>query len=319
MVALSSRARCLAWTLLAACTSSCAAPDRAALGAGYERVWITQRIGLAVREVGDPYAERALIVPGGSWLDRDLDPLVAALPRVVFYDLAGRSRSTQVADPHERRLDDDVRELEALRRHLGLESFALFGWGYQGAVCVAYALQYPERVTRMILVGPLPARRRPYWDEFVTAFAERTDSDEIARLARLRVSGAKDEDPLGYARATAAVHFATYCADPDSAQLVQSDPCQRPNLDPDRAAELGAAVLAALGDWDWRLELESLAVPTLVVAGREDPHPLEGAREYAEALPEATFVALDGVGHLPWIEAPAAFFPPVLAFLAPAE
>jgi pimeloyl-ACP methyl ester carboxylesterase len=54
--------------------------------------------------------------------------------------------------------------------------------------------------------------------------------------------------------------------------------------------------------------LADVAVPVLLVWGDRDrmvTH--EGARQIMEALPETTYVLLDGVGHCPQIEAPARF------------
>jgi proline iminopeptidase len=48
----------------------------------------------------------------------------------------------------------------------------------------------------------------------------------------------------------------------------------------------------------------SLAVPTLILEGAEDPRPRWAVDSLAAALPEVTRVVLPGVGHLPWLEAP---------------
>jgi pimeloyl-ACP methyl ester carboxylesterase len=67
-------------------------------------------------------------------------------------------------------------------------------------------------------------------------------------------------------------------------------------------------VVAALErDWEASLSgmesrLGSLSTPALVVHGEADPIGEDGPRELASSLPEARFVVLPGVGHLPWLE-----------------
>ncbi len=74
--------------------------------------------------------------------------------------------------------------------------------------------------------------------------------------------------------------------------------------------------MASLGDWDWRSALTTVPAHTLVVHGTVDPIPIASARAWAAALPHARLIALAGVGHFPYLEAPTRFFPAVRAFLA---
>jgi pimeloyl-ACP methyl ester carboxylesterase len=43
--------------------------------------------------------------------------------------------------------------------------------------------------------------------------------------------------------------------------------------------------------------------------------PVSSAAEWRAALPDARLLVLDGVGHFPYLEAPAAFFPAMDVFL----
>jgi len=68
---------------------------------------------------------------------------------------------------------------------------------------------------------------------------------------------------------------------------------------------------------DLRPKLERITVPTLVVWGARDPLiPVAAGQRLAEAMPLALFAALDGAGHVPMWERPAAFNSLVLSFLA---
>src|SRR5215470_3983393 len=103
-----------------------------------------------------------LVMHGGLGVDhtqfRDaLDPLGDVL-RLVYYDHRGNGRSGR--PPIEtitlKQLADDA---DALRAHLGFERVAVLGHSYGGCIALRYVLDYPQRVSRLVLVGTTAA-----WD-----------------------------------------------------------------------------------------------------------------------------------------------------------
>jgi pimeloyl-ACP methyl ester carboxylesterase len=71
---------------------------------------------------------------------------------------------------------------------------------------------------------------------------------------------------------------------------------------------------------DLRGELDDLAAPVLVIAGSDDPlTPPFLAEELARELPMAQMVMIEGVRHMPMVEAPATVNLLIGAFLARAE
>jgi len=296
----------LAVTLLVACAGAHAedpASSRVALGS----------TRLFLRDVG---AGPPLIVPGAAWLGDDLGPLEHSF-RLITYDPRGRGRSAAVEPDAVLALEDDVADLEDLRRSLSLERVSLLGWAYNGGLAVRYALAYPEHVERLVLVAPLSPRRTPYFEQTAEHFRLRADPALFQGLQEMRTSGQKDRDPYAYCQAVTRAFLLTYAAEPGVAERMRSTPCARPNLDPDRSARLAQAATQALQDWDWREELAGLDVPVLLVHGTHDIVPIESSREYVLVLPDARILELEGVGHFPWLEAPDEFFPPVIAFLDP--
>jgi len=274
-----------------------------------------QETRLYVRDVG---AGAPLIVPGAAWLALDLGPLEASF-RLIAYDPRGRGRSAPVAPDTLLGLEDDVADLEELRRSLDLDRVSLLGWAYNGGLAVRYALAHPEHVERLVLVAPLSPRRTPYHQQTSERFRLRADPQRFQDIQQMRTSGAKDRDPGAYCRAVTQAFLATYSADERIGarigEAMRSTPCALPNLDPDVSAQLGQAAVQALGDWDWRSELAGLDVPVLLVHGTHDIVPIESTREYVLVLPDARILELEGVGHFPWLEAPERFFPPVIDFL----
>ena len=58
-----------------------------------------------------------------------------------------------------------------------------------------------------------------------------------------------------------------------------------------------------------------LRVPKLILDGAEDPRPRWALDSLERALPDVTRLVLPAAGHVPWLEAPARFGPPLRAFL----
>jgi len=98
-----------------------------------------------------------LIVPGRLFLARDLAPL-ARRHTLILYDMRNRGRSSRVENGSLLTLQKDVEDLEAVRRHFGVERFVPLGYSYLGFMVVLYAMEHPERVERLVQLGPVPRK-----------------------------------------------------------------------------------------------------------------------------------------------------------------
>lgn len=255
-----------------------------------------------------------LAVPSASWLARDLGPLAEGRT-VLFYDIRGRGRSDTIRDESLLGVQHDVEDLETLRAGLGIERFDLLGWSYHGAVAARYALAHPERVGRVLLVGPTGPRRDPWFDDFLGRFAARVELSDLQELDRLRRGGLKQSDPLAWCRAVHRMYLLAYVARRESLDRMQSCPCVAPNLDADHVNNQGRRAIEVLGAYDWREEFRACTTPFLILHGRQDPVPLGGSEEWAEVLPQARLEVWDDVSHMPWLEQPERFFALVEGFL----
>src|SRR5687768_1220416 len=107
--------------------------------------------------------EPVVLIHGGpgltsDYLADDLMPM-ARDHSLLIYDQRGIGRSTLVSDSASLAANRYVDDLEAIRKHLGLEQLTLLGHSWGAAPATLYAMQYPERVRRMILVGTIPAQQ----------------------------------------------------------------------------------------------------------------------------------------------------------------
>jgi proline iminopeptidase len=75
------------------------------------------------------------------------------------------------------------------------------------------------------------------------------------------------------------------------------------------------ALMASLGDWDWRAAAGQYAGPVLIVHGQGDFLPLEGSCEWQRSFPNARLVVVPNAGHFIWLEQPETFFGALDQFL----
>jgi 3-oxoadipate enol-lactonase len=81
-------------------------------------------------------------------------------------------------------------------------------------------------------------------------------------------------------------------------------------------ADTYRAAVRCLVAFDERANLARIGIPVLCLAGENDPNaPVQVVQRMAGRIPGARYVCLPGVGHLPNLEAPAAFDAAVLGFL----
>ena len=260
-----------------------------------------------------------VIVPSACGLKADLVEPLARGRRLIFYDKRGRGGSD--TDPDESHIwtDYEVRDLEAVRRHFGLERVSIMGWSYMGGVSALYAASHPERVERLILMCPVsPRSDAPYDDpeEAERKAAARLDSARAERLKALQEAGKDVEDPVNTCREHIRVYYPLKMGKPEALARMPSDPCLFPNEWPHKMSEHWRIHFPPASlERDWRSEASSIEAPTLVIHGTEDLIPLDASREWAMAIPKARLLSIPGVGHFPHLEAPEVFFPAVNRFL----
>ncbi|MCF3123476.1 3-oxoadipate enol-lactonase [Streptomyces arenae] len=204
-------------------------------------------------------------------------PELAVGHRVVRWDLPGHGGSPCGLIGPGATVADLADLVLALADALGIDRFAYAGVSIGGAVGLHIAARHPARVTGLALIctsahfgGAGPWRER-------AALVRREGLAGLAESAQRRWF-----TPGFTVPALVADHRA---ADPDAY----------------------AACCDALAAYDMRDALASVRVPTLVIAGREDPAtPPAHAREIADAVPDACLVELPGASHLAPAERPDA-------------
>lgn len=168
----------------------------AALGA---RETFVEHDGLRtwVAIVGDEAAERdgghlpLLLLHGGPGACHDYVESLAAISatgrRVIFYDQQGCGNSDQADDEGRWTVDFFVREVDAVRRALGLEGVHILGQSWGGMLLMEYLLRRPAGVASATIASS-PASM-PMWIAETGRLRAALPPDVIATLDRHDAAG----------------------------------------------------------------------------------------------------------------------------------
>jgi pimeloyl-ACP methyl ester carboxylesterase len=191
------------------------------------------------------------------------------------------------------------------------EPVAIMGNSMGGHIAVLEAAAHPAWVNEMILVDPaIPGVHvtRPEPTRLgVMAALTVPGLAEILLARRVRVLG-----PAGLVHETLAI----VCADPSRVPPEVVEAHVRLTSERDKLGrQNGRAFLQAsrsiglrMADPRFWLQVTRVRAPTLVIHGSLDRLiPLEAARELARRRPDWTLDVLEGVGHVPMMEAPDLF------------
>src|SRR5262245_65928224 len=98
-------------------------------------------------------------------------------------------------------MERHVADLEALRRRFGLERMTLVAHSFGPAIAASYAMAHPDRVARMIFLGPVPPRAGDMEKRYGVALEARLTAEERAEMTRLEDATLHGPDPVPACRA----------------------------------------------------------------------------------------------------------------------
>lgn len=270
---------------------------------------------LHVEECGNPDGIPVLFVHGGPgagcepYHRRFFDP---GLYRIILFDQRGCGRSTPHAELDGNTTQALVADMEAIREHLGLERWMLFGGSWGSTLGLAYAETHPERVLGLILRGIFLCRPHEirwfyqegasrlfpdYWEAYLEPIPEAERSD----LVRAYYSRLTSDDEV--ARMAAAKAWSLW--EGRTASLLPREEVVNHFADPFTALSL-ARIECHYFMHDSFLEPDQLLrdahrladIPGIIVHGRYDAIcPLENAWQLARAWPGAELQIIPDAGH----------------------
>ena len=230
----------------------------AALGHGPPLVLLPGWLGHLLERWSHPAADRAL---------RNL----TSCHEVHWFDRLGCGLSSRLDGPPS--LDCDIQQLLCVTEASGLDRVSLVGHSLGCAAAVAFAADYPERVSRLVLCSPfLPD-------------CSTMSSQQFALLKQILLL----DWELG-----SRIMASMLVPDGDSRDLRWFSHFLRRSC----GAKAAAALLDHLLSVDVLTRLPELRMPTLVIHNREDELvPPEAAEQIAALAPDVHLHALDGNDH----------------------
>ena len=272
-------------------------------------------VRLYYERLGD--GPRTLIVPGRLFLARNLAPL-ARKHTVILYDMRNRGRSSRVEDGTLLTIQKDVEDLEAVRRHFGVERFVPVGYSYLGLMVVLYAMEHPRRVERLVQLGPVPRKFGTPYPASLTHVDKVpvVDSAAAARIDSLRQSDWGREHQRELCEESARV-FSPRLVGHRERVADLMDQCGMENEWPANLARHFEHHFGAVRRLDVPREaVARVRVPVLTIHGTWDRNaPYAAGREWAMTLPDARLLTVEGAAHQVALDAPAIVLPAIDGFV----
>ncbi len=227
--------------------------------------------------------------------------------QLVYFDHRGHGRSAE-GDPAKYTLDENVEDMEALRRYLGLGPIVSIGTSYGGMVAMAHAARYPESVSHLVLIvtashGGFIERARQIVHERGTPEQQQVCEmlwagklDTVERVQHyFTVMG-----PLYSLKFDAAAHARTR-----SRGISSPEPLNR-----------AFAPGGFLRTYDVRPELQRITAPTLILAGRHDwICPPEFSEEIHRLIPGSDLRIFENSSHSIRADEPQAMIDAIAGFV----
>ncbi len=271
---------------------------------------------LYYEECGNPQGKPVVFLHGGPGAGfnaaarRFFDP---AAYRIVLFDQRGAGKSRPHASTEDNNTWKLVEDIETLRVFMGVERWQVFGGSWGSTLALAYAQQYPERVSELVLRGIFLLRPKEiawfyqqgasnvfpdHWENFLAPVPVDQRDDMVASYSRLLNSSDEDE-LLTAARAWSLWEGVTSNLETADASVTQF------------SADAFALALARVevhyfvnkgffDDPDQLLNNIDVIrnIPTVIVQGRYDlVCPMVSAWDLHRAWPEADFVIVPDAGH----------------------
>ena len=238
--------------------------------------WV-ERPGARLYYEDDGDGPAILLTHGFSATCRMWDPQVAEFAgayRVLRWDMRGHGRSSSPGDPAAYSHRATVEDMAAVMDHAGVAEAILGGLSLGGFMSLEFYLDRAERVRALVLCDTGPGYKkddaRAAWNRYAEGIARKYEEKGLEALG-----GSTEVRTASHSGVDGVIHAAR-------GMLVQHD----------------ARVIESLPAVD---------VPTLLVVGSEDKPFLAGMQYMAAKIPGAAHVIIEGAGHAPNLEQPAAF------------
>jgi pimeloyl-ACP methyl ester carboxylesterase len=241
---------------------------------------------------------------GGQWQNwLENIPRVAQERRTLAIDLPGFGLTPE--PPDRITIPGYGRLVDAFCERLELGRVALVGNSMGGYITAEVAIQFPARVSRLVLVSAAGISSAATVQAPILTAGRVFMAVATYTAARQRQLAAR---PLSRHLSLALVARHPRLLRADLAYEGFFKGVRKPGFDDALRASL---------DYDFRERLPDVGVPTLIVWGEKDAIiPVRDANEFERLIPDSRKVVMRDTGHIPMAERPQAFNDLLMEFLA---
>lgn len=244
-----------------------------------------------------------VIIPNGIYLLDDFKRFAGGRRTLIFYDVRNRGLSDSVSDASKlaKGIQNDVDDLDAVRKYFEARKVDVIGHSYIGLMVGLYAMKYPAYVNRVVQIGPAQPYSAKQYPAHLTG-ADATLQEVFAKLAQLQKERGS-EDPKESCRKFWSVLRFLYVVNPADADKINWIRCDLSNE------------LNFMKYWNETVfpSIQALHItagsaatvktPVLIIHGTRDRSaPYGGGRDWALLWPNARLLTVENAAHAPWIE-----------------
>ncbi|MYL33621.1 alpha/beta fold hydrolase [Pontibacillus yanchengensis] len=228
--------------------------------------------------------------------------------QVFLVNVKEAGNSSKVESEEELSMEETVKDLEAIREHLNLTSWAFAGNSTGGMLGLTYAVHFPNSLTKMLVGGA--AASNDYKDHPDSIYSQKnehfTKIQEI--LETLNATGSQLEEKaqaekewtlLSLFRPDLYTYY--YASSSNNAQIVPK--------------RLNYYISKELPTYCVRQSLHDVQVPTYIYCGQFDTQcPVQYSQEIFNRLPNSALYIFQESNHVPYLEEKPRFYDLVIDF-----
>jgi proline iminopeptidase len=268
--------------------------------------------GMQLAPVGNTFVEKPVLFmlhggPGGDHLRFKQHSLeLQDVAQLVFIDHrgCGRSKKTRQKDYT---LENNIEDIEALRKHLGLKKICILGTSYGGMVAQGYAIRYTKHIDKLILVATAPSFRS--LEEAKLFLKQHGNAAQNAIAQHLWNGTFKNHK-----------HIMEFFAATDSIYSTTSKKHRKLNYSKSNTIWSHEALNEAFGGFlrhfDFIPKLKKITAPTLILAGQKDwICSAQQSKIMAHHIPNAKLKIFKNAGHAIAVDAHDTYIKMIKQFL----
>lgn len=249
--------------------------------------------------------------PGGEHLGFKpyLTPLSEHM-QLIYLDMRGCGRSDR-GPRSTYTLDNNIDDLEALRKYLGLEKVIVLGHSYGGMVAQSYALRYPNSVSALLLIATTPGHG---FDKQALRIVDEIGTEEQKLFAKRMFAGEiKDQEQMNEFWVVMDSLYSYLARGKEKTEEEKEAIRKKKSTFNYEVANAGLEFLAKFDVVD---QLPQMTCPVLVIGGKYDwVTPADASILIAEKIPASELLIFEKSCHQIFVDENEKFNSEIISFI----